>query len=58
MPNRIQRILESIKTNAGNDVYQRIISTCGPLGEKATPRKQSDYLKCMLPLQLRAEERR
>jgi predicted hydrocarbon binding protein len=48
MPNRVNRILESIKTNAGNDVYQSIISICGTLDEKVTPRKQSDYLKLML----------
>ena len=48
MSDRVHRILESIKTNAGNDVYQNIIFTCGTLDEKATVRKQSDYLKCML----------
>ena len=48
MPNRIQRILESIKTNAGNDIYRRIISTCGPLGEKASITTQSNYLKSLL----------
>ena len=28
MPNRIQRILESIKANAGNEVYEKIKETC------------------------------
>ncbi|OGN89624.1 MAG: hypothetical protein A2Z74_02750 [Chloroflexi bacterium RBG_13_46_9] len=48
MPDRVHRILESIKTNAGSDVYGSIISTCGTLDEKATLKKQSDYLKSML----------
>jgi predicted hydrocarbon binding protein len=47
MPNRIQRILESIKINAGNDIYKNIISTCDSLDEKATLKKQRDYLKCI-----------
>jgi len=35
MPNRIQRILESIKANAGNDVYQRVRENCGETDLKA-----------------------
>ena len=35
MPNRIERILESIKVNAGNDVSGRIIKTCGESNVKA-----------------------
>ena len=48
MANKIHRVLESIKTNAGNEVYQSIIFACGTLDEKVTRGKQSDYLKCML----------
>jgi predicted hydrocarbon binding protein len=35
MPNRIERILESIKTNAGEEIYERVISTCGETDIKA-----------------------
>ena len=28
MPSRVERILESIRTNAGDDVYERIKETC------------------------------
>lgn len=48
MPNKVDRILESIKANAGNDVYENVIRTCGVLDEKATPNRQSKYLKAML----------
>jgi predicted hydrocarbon binding protein len=48
MPNRVDRILESIKTNAGNGAYKRIIGVCGILDEKTTPGKQSTYVKSVL----------
>lgn len=48
MPNRIDRILESIKANAGNEIYENVIRACGVLDEKATPNRQSKYLKAML----------
>ena len=48
MPNKVDRILESIKANAGNDVYENVIRTCGVLDEKATLNRQSKYLKVML----------
>ena len=35
MSNKIERILESIKANAGNDVYRRVIETCGQSDVKA-----------------------
>lgn len=35
MPNRIQRIIESIKANAGKDIYERIKNTCGETDVKA-----------------------
>jgi len=35
MPNRIERILESIKANAGKDVYERVKKTCGETDAKA-----------------------
>ena len=35
MPNRIQRILESIKANAGIEIYKRVKETCGESDVKA-----------------------
>ena len=35
MANRVERILESIKANAGNDVYERVKKTCGESDVKA-----------------------
>lgn len=48
MPNKVDRILESIKSNAGNEIYENVIRTCGILDEKATPNRQCKYLKAML----------
>jgi len=35
MPNRVERILESIKANAGNDAYERVKEICGESDVKA-----------------------
>lgn len=48
MSNKVDRILESIRSNAGNDIYENVIRACGVFDGKATPKRQSEYLKVML----------
>ncbi|MBU5591448.1 hypothetical protein KQI89_06705 [Clostridium sp. MSJ-4] len=45
MANKVDRILESIKTNTGIDGYNNIIAIYGVLDSKATPNKQAKYVK-------------
>lgn len=45
LANRVDRILESIKTTTGIDNYNNIIKTCGVLTLKSTTKKQAKYVK-------------
>lgn len=48
LANKVERILESIKTNIGTDFYNNIIADCGVPDMKATPGKQAKYVKKIL----------
>ena len=48
MANKAQRILESVKINAGTEIYDNIINTYGILEEKASPNKQAKYIQDLL----------
>jgi len=45
MANKVDRILESIKTTIGTDGYNSIVADCGVLDLNATPNKQAKYIK-------------
>jgi len=48
MANKAMRVIESIKDNAGSEIYENINKLCGSLNEKATPNSQSKHVKSVL----------
>lgn len=43
MGNKVETILDNVKLNTGQEMYEKIINECGNLGDKPTPAKQAKY---------------
>ena len=48
MANKVERVLESINNELGNEIYNNLISKVGTIGDKPTPAKQGKYMKILL----------
>ena len=48
MSSKCERILDSIRLNAGEDIYKKIVEVYGELPLKSSPTKQAKYVKSIL----------
>lgn len=48
MSSKCERILDSIRSNAGEDIYKKIVEVYGELPLKSSPTKQAKYAKSIL----------
>jgi predicted hydrocarbon binding protein len=48
MASRLLNIIESVKNNAGEEIYEKVISSYGSVEDKLTPTKQSKLVKGIL----------
>ncbi len=48
MSSKCERILDSIRLNAGEDIYKKIVEVYGELSLKSSPTKQAKYVKSIL----------
>lgn len=48
MANKIERVLESINNELGNETYNNLVSKVSTIGDKPTPAKQGKYMKLLL----------